>query len=142
MNSNRIVHRSILIKATPSKVWEALTDPSIVRQYLFGTNMTADWKVGGRISYKGVWEGKEYEDGGTIMELVPKKILKSTYWSSMSGTEDKPENYATVTYLLEEMDGGTRLTLTQDNNKSEAAREHSEQNWGHVLEAMKRILEC
>ncbi|MDP4218805.1 MAG: SRPBCC family protein [Bacteroidota bacterium] len=142
MNSNRIVHRSILIKATPSKVWEALTDPSIVRQYLFGTNMTADWKVGGRISYKGVWEGKEYEDGGTILELVPKKILKSTYWSSMSGTEDKPENYATVTYLLEEMDGGTRLTLTQDNNKSEAAREHSEQNWGHVLEAMKRILEC
>src|SRR5579872_296851 len=98
------VEKSILINATPAKVWQALTDPAMVKEYLFGTDMSADWRVGGKIIYRGEWEGKKYEDGGEILELVPEKILKTTYWSSMSGTENKPENYLTVTYALEKKD--------------------------------------
>src|SRR2546423_1567983 len=94
------VEKSIFISAPPAKVWEAITDPAMVKEYLFGTDMSADWRVGGKITYRGVWEGKEYEDGGEILELMPEKMLKTTYWSSMSGTENKPENYLTVTYEL------------------------------------------
>jgi len=142
MNNGLTVEKSIFINASTSKVWDALTNPEMVRQYLFGTNMSADWKVGGRITYRGSWEGKEYEDGGTILELVPEKILKSTYWSSMSGTEDKPENYVVVTYSLEKKDNGTLLTIMQDNNKTAEGAEHSGSNWGMVLDAMKKLIEA
>ena len=141
MNKGLTVEKSILINATPAKVWQALTDPAMVKEYLFGTDMSADWRVGGRITYRGVWEGKEYEDGGEILELVPEKILKTTYWSSMSGTENKPENYLTVTYTIEKKDTGTLLTITQDNNKTEEAKEHSGGNWQWVLGKMKELLE-
>ena len=103
--------------------------------------MTADWKVGGKITYKGEWDGKSYEDGGTILELEPEKILRSTYWSSMSGVPNTLENQMVVTYKLEPKDGGTLMTVIQDNNKTEEAKEHSGSNWGMVLESMKKIAE-
>ena len=141
MDKGLTVEKSILIHAAPAKVWKALTDPAMVKEYLFGTDMNADWRVGGRITYRGVWEGKEYEDGGEILELIPEKILKTTYWSSMSGTEDKAENYVTVTYKLEKKDNSTELTIIQDNNKTKEGAEHSGGNWQWVLGKMKELLE-
>jgi len=52
-----------------------------------------------------------------------------------------PENYNTVTYELSGANGGTKLTITQDNNESEESAQHSEQNWNAVLAKMKQLLE-
>ena len=131
----------ITIKASAEKVWDALTNPKIIKQYLFGTEASSDWKVGSSITYKGVWEGKPYEDKGKILELVPNKLLRSTYWSSFSGLADKPENYNTVTYTVSKADGGTELTVTQDNIQTKEAADHSEGNWASVLQTMKKLLE-
>jgi len=123
-----------------AKVWQGLTDPAIVKQYFFGTNLKSDWKVGGPITFSGEWDGKSYEDKGTILAIDPPRLLKYSYWSSMSGTEDKPENYANVTYALSEKDGVTTLEITQDNVKSQQALEHSEQNWKMVFDGLKDLL--
>ncbi len=88
-----------VIKAKADKVWDALTNPELIKQYLFGTEVVSDWKVGSSIIYKGVWEGKPYEDKGTIKELIPNRLLSTTYWSSISSGEDKPENYLLVKYV-------------------------------------------
>lgn len=141
MTKGLIVKNSIHINADAAAVWNALVNPEKIKQYLFGTNTISDWKVGSPIAFKGEWQGKEYEDGGTILQLVRDKILQYTYWSSMSGTEDKPENYATVTYELQKEGNGTLLTLTQDNCKTEEQKKHSEDNWGMVLEGLKKLVE-
>jgi len=130
----------ITFDAPISKVWEGLTDPAIVKQYFFGTNLKSDWKVGSRITFSGEWEGKTYIDGGVILEIDPPKLLKYTYWSSMSGTEDKPENYNNITYELNESNGITMLTITQDGVKNQEALEHSQQNWVYVFDGLKKIL--
>ena len=132
---------SVIIKADAAKVWEALTNPEMIKQYLFGTKVTTDWKVGSPITYTGVWEGKEYEDKGTILKIEPGKYLLSTYWSGFSGTPDLPENYQKVGYTLEHAEEGTKLTVTQDNIPSEKSRDHSAGNWKMVLESMKKMLE-
>lgn len=141
MENNFTAQQSIRINAPAAEVWKALTDASLIKQYLFGTEVISDWKEGSQIIYKGEWEGKSYEDKGIIKKIIPEKLLQSTYWSSMSGMEDKPENYALVTYAIEEKSGGTVLTLTQDNCKTEESRKHSEQNWKMVLEGLKKIVE-
>ena len=141
MENNLLVKKSIHINASTAKVWDALINPDKIKQWLFGTETISDWKKGSRITYKGVWEGKEYVDGGIILHIEPEKIFQSTYWSSMSGKEDKPENYATVTYSLEKDGDGTLLTLTQDNIKTVEVKEHSEKNWGIVLESLKNVAE-
>lgn len=142
MNKTYLAKATINIDASREKVWEALTKPELIKQYLFGTEVITDWQVGSPITYKGVWEGKAYEDKGVVLENEPGKLLVSTFWSSLSGVPDLPENYQTVRYELSSENGGTRLTLTQDNNDSEESARHSEQNWNMVLEGLKKLLEA
>jgi uncharacterized protein YndB with AHSA1/START domain len=132
---------SISIKAPAAEVWKGLTDAEIVKQYFFGTNVRSDWQQGSPIIFSGEWEGRSYEDKGTILEIIPGKYVKYSYWSSMAGTEDKPENYADISYDLVELNGFTILTITQDGIKDEASKEHSEQNWKSVFNGLKKILE-
>ena len=138
---NITLKTTISFKAPIEKVWQGLTDPAMVKAYFFGTNLTADWKVGGRITFSGEWEGHQYEDGGTILEIDEPRLLKYTYWSSMSGTENKPENYCSITYQLAEEAGVTALTVIQDVVKSKEAAEHSEQNWTSVFEGLRKMIE-
>jgi uncharacterized protein YndB with AHSA1/START domain len=135
------VKTGININAPVSKVWQALTDPAMIKEYLFGTNTVSDWKKGSSITYSGEWEGKQYEDKGKIIDIVPEKLLHTTYFSGMSGKEDKPENYANVIYEVTPQNGSTMVTITQDNIEDEKGVEHMKKNWGMVLDGMKKLLE-
>ena len=141
MNKTFIASASTTIDAPASKVWEAITNPDLIKKYLFGTDVISDWKVGSPIVYRGEWQGKPFEDKGQILEFVPEKRLVSTHWSPMSGVPDIPENYHEVTYQLSERNGKTEVTILQDNNASEEEKAHSEANWKAVLEGMKKLLE-
>ena len=132
---------SIYINAPAAKVWEALTTPSIIKQYFFGTNAISDWKVGSPIKFTGEWEGKHYEDKGSILEMIPNKLFRYSYWSSISGIEDKPENYVPITYELDSKGTGVLLTVTQENIPDEKMKEHSLENWNKVLRDLKQLLE-
>jgi uncharacterized protein YndB with AHSA1/START domain len=139
--SKQALTTTIDINAPAAKVWQGLTDPELVKQYFFGTNLKSDWKEGSPITFSGEWDGKAYEDKGTILEITPGEYVKYSYWSSMSGTEDKPENYANVSYKIIEKDDVSTLEITQDGIKDEASKEHSEQNWQMVFGGLKKILE-
>lgn len=142
MNDPLVAKASAVINAPVAKVWEAFTHPAIVKQWMFGTDMSVSaWEVGGEIRYKGQWEGKTYEDKGTILEVVPEQKLVSTYWSSLGGTPDTPDNYQKVTYELAEVGEQTQVTITQEGSKTEEQAKHSEGNWKQVLESLKKILE-
>lgn len=141
MNDNFIAKATTTINAPAFKVWEALTKPELIKQYLFGTDVISEWKVGSPITYRGEWQGKPFEDKGKIIQMEREKSLVSTHWSPLSGVPDSPENYHTVTYNLAEKDGRTEVTITQDNNASEEEKIHSEQNWNQVLDGMKKLLE-
>src|SRR5690349_12882914 len=112
---NKITGNStIVIKANITSVWEALTKPELIKKYFFGTTVVSDWKVGSPIKFTGEWEGKTYEDKGTILAYETARLLTYTYWSSMSGKEDTPENYQTVSYHLSGSADKTTLTITQE----------------------------
>lgn len=129
------------INAPVASVWQAFTDPALIKQYLFGTTVTSDWKLGSDITYAGEWEGKSYEDKGQIMDVIPFKKLHTTYWSGMSGKPDEPENYVNVYYEVEPDGDGSKVTITQDGIENEKGVEHMKENWGKVLEGMKKALE-
>ena len=141
MNDKYIAKATTTINVPVTKVWQALVNPEIIKQYLFNTEVISDWKVGSPIIYKGEWEGKAFEDKGEILEIEPEKILKSTHWSPLSGVPDSPENYHTVAYTLSTRGDSTEVTITQDNNATEQEKAHSKKNWETVLAGMKKLLE-
>ena len=141
MNRELIATTSISIFASPSEVWKALIDPDIIKQYMHGTETITTWKLHDPIMFRGEWEGVPYIDKGVIVEIIPERVLSYSYWSSMSGKEDKPENYANVTYELTQRDNETDLSITQDNIADEKTKKHSVQNWTSVLNDLKKLLE-
>lgn len=133
---------TVIINAPASKVWDALTNPQLIKRYMFGTDVITDWRVGSPITYRGEWEGKPFEDKGKVLEIEREKSLITTHWSPLSGMPDSPENYHTVAYQLSEKNGKTKITVTQDKNASEEEREHSEKNWSRMLDGLKKLLEA
>ena len=134
--------KTVVVNASPARVWDALTNPARVREYMHGTEMATDWVVGGPITWKGEWKGHAYVDKGTVLAFEPERLLTYTHWSPMGGTEDAPENYHTVTFELAEDAGTTTLTLSQDNNATqEDAERMAENSWGPVLLGLKATAE-
>jgi uncharacterized protein YndB with AHSA1/START domain len=141
MKNTLTTETSVHIDAAPDKVWDALTNPDVIEKYFFGTHAKSTWKPGSPVKFTGEWEGKTYEDKGTVLENREQHFLKYSYWSSMSGMEDKPENYATITYKLEPDSEGSNLTVIQDNIPDEKMKAYSAANWNMVLDNLKKLLE-
>jgi uncharacterized protein YndB with AHSA1/START domain len=139
--ANHVATATVEIDAPPARVWTALTDPAEIEKYMFGSHVVTDWKPGSPIVWEGEYEGKKYEDKGEIVEIKPARRLKVTHFSPLSGQDDVPENYHTLTYELEAAGPVTRVALSQDNNPTAEAAEHSKANWEKMLSGLKEVVE-
>lgn len=139
--SDLVATSTVVVDASPDSVWHAITDPPTIAKYYLGTKVETEWKVGGPIVWSGEYEGSQYRDHGTILEVVPGRLLRHTHFSPLGGREDVPENYHTLTWQLEPAGEGTRVTLTQDNNEDYDSVKHSEENWTTVLGGLKEVVE-
>jgi len=142
MKSNDIIAKvETSINVSVAQVWDALVNSSTIKKYMFGTTVISDWKEGSKIVWTGEWQGKSYEDKGTILQLKPMTKLQYTHFSPLTGLPDIPENYHTVTVELTDKGKQTIVSLSQDNNSTQQAKEHSEKNWGMMLASLKKLLE-
>ena len=141
MSQDLIAKASVTVDAATQKVWEALINPEQIKQYMFGTTVKSDWAEGSPITWKGEWEGKSYEDKGTLLKVEPGEVLQYSHFSPLSGMPDEPESYHTVTIQLSKDGDQTRVSLEQDKNSSEEERDHSQKNWESMLQELKKLLE-
>lgn len=140
MQTNHQTKYRTIVNSSIEKVWDALVNPEMVKQYFFGSNQETDWQVGSEILWTGEYEGTKYTDKGRVLEFVPNQKLSYSYLSSWSGLEDKPENYLWVSYEISPAKNGTELTITQSNYDEEKAK-HSVENWAIVIDGLKKLVE-
>src|SRR6185436_13664938 len=115
MATDKILNKTIKINAPTAAVWKALTTPHLIKEWLFGTNVISDWKVGSSMLFTGNWQGTDYADKGTILKFDTEKVFQYNYWSGFSGLPDSPENYSIITFELMPVDNATLLTLKHSN---------------------------
>jgi len=118
-----------------------MTNPEIIKEYLFGTETITDWKVGSEIVFQGEYGDKKYRDHGVILENVPLKKISYSYWSSFTGLEDKPENYSTVTYKMDKKGDFTTLTWIQQGFAMEEGQQHAQSGMEAFMAQIKGIAE-
>ena len=102
---------SVEVAAPPERVFRALVSQEIVDWWVRpGVFNTTEWtgyvRVGGRWRASGVGRGRPYALEGEFIEIDPPHKVVHT-WHGV-GTPGAP---TTVTYSLERLDGGTRITL-------------------------------
>jgi uncharacterized protein YndB with AHSA1/START domain len=142
MTSDIIARADVLIAASPEQVWRALTNPAAIAEYMFGAKVATDWREGSSITWEGEWKGKRFRDHGKILTVMPGEKLQYTHFSPRSGRQDRPQNYHTVTITLIREGDATRVQLTQDNNATDEAKSHSEENWRQMLSGLKSHVEA
>ncbi|MFB6726431.1 SRPBCC domain-containing protein [Kribbella sp. NPDC056345] len=133
-----LARAEIDIEATPEQVWAVLTDPEQLKELWFGAEVETDWVVGSPITWTGEWEGKPFQDKGQVLEVDPGRLLRFTHFSPLTGQDDVPENYHTLTW---ELSAATHLVLTQDNNASAEEAEHATGMWNQLLAKAKDAAE-
>jgi uncharacterized protein YndB with AHSA1/START domain len=142
MKSDLTARAEVTIDALPEVVWNVLTKPELISQYLFGTKTETTWKIGDPIVFSGEYDGKSYQDRGTILEFEPGSKLKYSYWSSLSGTEDRSENYSDVSFFIKPSENNaTHLVVLQEKVRDEKTKTHCEEGWRQVLGNLKRVAE-
>ena len=129
------------IKAPPAKVWAAITQPELMLQW-WGPDagptlsVEADVRPGGRFSVVfRLLNGDEHNPTGVYREVVPERKLVFT-WELPGASE--PDTL--VTFQLEAIDGGTRLTLTHERLPDEVTRASHEQGWNGLLDKLPLFL--
>lgn len=137
-----IVRKQVSIKASLSKVWDALTNPEKTKEYFFNCEVFSDWTVGSSISFKGkIFLIKKIEMNGTILEIVPEKLLKYNLVNDEGGDGS---SISTVTDELTYENGITTLSITDDVGDGEGAQERfekSKKGWDKVLSGLKELVE-
>ena len=129
------------IKASPARVWAAITKPEQMMQWWgpdAGPTLSAeaDVRPGGRFSVVfRLLNGEEHNPTGVYQDVVPEKKLVFTWeWAGA------PERESLVTFRLEPFDGGTELTLTHERLPDEAARKSHEAGWNGLLDKLPAFL--
>lgn len=120
--------QSYIIKASPEKVFEALTNPEVIQQWTGGTAKMDD-KTGTRFE---LWNGDIH---GRNIEVIPNKKLVQEWYG---GKWDEP---SMVRFTLVARDNETILELAQENIP-DAAFNSIENGWKvYYLGPLKELFE-
>jgi uncharacterized protein YndB with AHSA1/START domain len=132
----------ITINAAQQKVWDTLTKPESVKRWQFGSDLQTNWKPGIKIKFVTEWEGKIFEQCGTVLEFAPTKKLRYNLFAPRPDLEDKPENYFEMTYTLKDENGQTKLEIIQEDNRPNAVQEKVQGEENPILKMLKEIAEA
>lgn len=127
------------IKTTKEKLWDALTNPKITKQYFFGSPIRSDFKKGSPIEFI-IKDEKGHDKigiSGVIKELIPYKRIVHTF-----KFHDKDDLPSRVTYEIEETDKGLKLTVIHDQFEGKTATYNDViEGWPYILSGLKTVLE-
>jgi uncharacterized protein YndB with AHSA1/START domain len=134
------------IKASAEKVWDAITNPDKIEQYMFGSRTDTDWKPGSKSNFYIEQDDKQITIvKGEVIRNIPQKLLEHTLFPNDNKLNDTLENYILITYQLEEHDGETDLTITQKGFKyvEEGLQRYidTQKGWKIALPKLKEVAE-
>ena len=135
------------IATTPEKLWQALIDTDVTRQYWVDPSAgcsrvnVSDWKPGSRWEHRRVDETGTVDILGKVVETTPPSRLVLT-WARPSDV-DNDAKHSRVSFDIEPYVGGlVRLTVTHDDLAGDLQMlEGISGGWPKVLSNLKTLLE-
>lgn len=128
----------IYIQVSCEKVWDALINPEMTKDYWGRHRNNSDWSKGAN------WRHEDYDDPsqvqitGIVLESErPHRLVLS--WAPPEQA-DNPDKVSRVTFLIEDQFGATKLTVVHGDLDSETLRGISA-GWPAILSSLKTMLE-
>ncbi len=131
---------SVELATTPERVFRALASSEVIDWWVnpgvFDTReWTGDVRVGGQWRASGIARGEPYALEGKFLEVdPPRKLVQTWHRAGAPGTP------STVTYLLEPITGGTRLTVRHADIAAPDQRSNIGAGWQSSFDRLSEIL--
>ena len=128
----------VFIKASPEKIWEAITTPGYTARYFHGARI----EISRDRAISHGPDGSTWGDGPVFEYDPPRRLAHE--WRSMYDPDMAVEQPSRVTWEIEPQDGGyCKLTVTHDRLEGapKTAASVSGPGWMFVLSGLKTLLE-
>ena len=127
----------IFIKATPERIWQAITDPEQRAKYSFGVQTRSDWTPGS--SYRaGVPGVVDIAEGENLVVDPPRLLVQS--FKALWSDDVKAQGTTRVTWEIEQVEDSCRLTVVHDE-LPDSANAELYGGWPMILSGLKTLLE-
>jgi uncharacterized protein YndB with AHSA1/START domain len=128
------------IRTTPEKLWHALTDPGVMKQYWFGVHGKSDWKAGS--PWRLVFPDGRVADSGEIIESQPSERLVIR-WRNEFMPELKAEGFTRCTMTIERSGGAVKLMVVHELEQDGVGKfiDAVSGGWPKILSNLKSLLE-
>ncbi len=140
MSNTRTLVATIVIEATPERVWQAIVDPEQSRRWFFGGLVRSDWQVGASIEWVDA-DGASLI-AGEITALEEGVRLAHTFSATWS-PETAADPISAYEWLLEPLgEGLTRVTVTHTGVPAGTAPENQvDGGTSLVISSLKTFVE-
>jgi uncharacterized protein YndB with AHSA1/START domain len=132
----------VLIKASPERIWAAITTPEFTTKYFHGAYVDSTFEPGAAYNGYSSDRSQHWVDG-EILEADPPRRLQHT-WRSLYDADSAVEPHSRVTWEIEPQENGTCLvTVVHDRleDSPKTAESVSGIGWVTVLSGLKTLLE-
>jgi uncharacterized protein YndB with AHSA1/START domain/DNA-binding transcriptional ArsR family regulator len=124
----------VYIQAPAERVWQALTDSELTKQYYYGNTVESDWKPGSSLRYRNP-DGSEAISCEILEADPPHRLVHSFFFP---GTEEPPSR---VTWKLDSRGPATLLSLEHEFESETSTYRSVAHGWVPVLSGLKTLLE-
>jgi len=143
--THQIILKSILLNAPLNEVWEALTQPELMKSWMSDSEIeiVTTWEVGSPIiiNVEGVSYKTAFTNTGVVLQFLKDRVLEYSHLSSLSRLADEAENYTLIRFTLQPEEDHTLLELNLSNFPTESHYKHIDFYWTITLEVLKRFVE-
>jgi uncharacterized protein YndB with AHSA1/START domain len=136
MNTEKFVYVTY-IATTPEKIWKALLEGELTRQYWKHENVS-DWRPGSKWEHVSGDGKRTVKIVGKVLECVPNKRLVLS-WGDVADAADTAR-HSRVAIDIETVGGMVRLTVMHDELSADMGRKIAN-GWPRVLSSLKSFLE-
>lgn len=138
MVNDLIVSRSVVLNATPERIWEALTHPGMTKQYLYNCEVQSDWQPGSAVRWRGDYLGKPVDVEGKVMDIVPGRYIKYSGFDRLAAGDVSRRGDIHITHEIIPQGNATKLLTTLEHFEGDETRaELAAEQWD--FEVMPRL---
>ena len=128
----------IYIKATPERLWEALTDPEQRAKYTFGLGVHSDWTKGSRYEGRGPAGAAPLIEGENLEVDPPHRLVQTFH--ALWDEDVAADGFSRVTWEIQQIEDSCRLLVTHDQMRDDA-NDQIYGGWPMILSGLKTLLE-
>lgn len=143
MVNDVIITRSVLLNATPERVWEALTHPKMTKQYYYNCEVSSDWQKGSALRWKRDDEGNEVSAEGKVLDIIPGRKIKYSGFDRLVEGDMSRQGDIHITHEIIPQGLKTKLLTTIEHFEGDETRaEYAAEQWDfEIMPKLQSLVE-